>query len=68
VGVEQGIFEDGGALGVAGEHRFVQNRSGELPGWDVDDVLQARVGGQAGRRRRVRRRWIRRDEAAKAEE
>jgi hypothetical protein len=68
LGIEQGVLEDGGTLGVTGEHGFVQNRLGELSGWDVDDVLQARVGSQAGRRSRVRRGWSRRDEAAEAEE
>jgi hypothetical protein len=66
--IEQGILDDGGALGVTGEHGFVQNRSGELSGRHVDDVLQARVRSQAGRRCRIRRRWSRRNEAAEAEE
>jgi hypothetical protein len=48
VRIKQGILEDGGALGVAGEDRSVQDRSGELPGWNIDDVDQTRVGGQAG--------------------
>jgi hypothetical protein len=66
--VEQGVLDDSGALGVAGEHGSIQNRSGELFGWHIDDVLQARVRSQAGRRRRIRWGWSRRNEAAEAEE
>jgi hypothetical protein len=53
---------------MAGEHASVQNRSGELFGWHVDDVVQARVRSQVGRRSRVRRGWGRRNKAAEAEE
>jgi hypothetical protein len=68
VRVEQGVLDDGGALGVAGEHGSVQDRSGELVGWYMDDVLQARVGSQAGRRRGIRWGRSRGDKAAEAEE
>jgi hypothetical protein len=68
VGVEENVLDNGSVFGVSRENRPVQDRSDELAGWNIDDVIQARVGGQAGRRSGVRWRRSRGNQAAEAEE